>query len=66
NEQTSDHLAVCFADKETWKRLEEEIAGKTGIKNSDQQKHTRESTKNVPNKRNNKYRCEEEIRTSRP
>ncbi|CAG8783426.1 25204_t:CDS:2, partial [Gigaspora margarita] len=28
NEETSDHLAVCPADKETWKRLEEEIAGK--------------------------------------
>ncbi|CAG8659873.1 38172_t:CDS:2, partial [Gigaspora margarita] len=28
NKETSDHLAVCPADKETWKQLEEEIAGK--------------------------------------
>src|SRR5260363_227069 len=28
NEETSNHLAACPADKETWKRLEEEIAGK--------------------------------------
>ncbi|CAG8636813.1 3113_t:CDS:2, partial [Gigaspora margarita] len=28
NKETSDHLATCPANKETWKRLEEEIAGK--------------------------------------
>ncbi|CAG8815388.1 9485_t:CDS:2 [Gigaspora margarita] len=36
------------------------------LRNSDQQKHTRGSMKNAPSKRNNKYRCEEKIRTSRP
>ncbi|CAG8700709.1 42072_t:CDS:2 [Gigaspora margarita] len=36
------------------------------LRNSDQQKHTRGLMKNASNKRNNKYRCKEEIKTSRP
>ncbi|CAG8847624.1 24585_t:CDS:1, partial [Gigaspora margarita] len=28
NEETSNYLAICLADKETWKQLEKEIARK--------------------------------------
>ncbi|CAG8738770.1 34551_t:CDS:2 [Gigaspora margarita] len=52
NEETSDHLATCPADKETWKQIEKEIAEK--IWNSIPSDSQR--------KRNSKTRYEEKIR----
>ncbi|CAG8853968.1 27799_t:CDS:2, partial [Gigaspora margarita] len=44
NEETLDYLAACPADKETWKQLEEEIAGKVwnSIPNSTNQPSSKE------------------------